>query len=325
MIVALACSAASASESRYVKFESSTPVVNVLYRYGHVDPGNAAGALGPNVTAPRNAWYIEEQRGGATDITAGVIRNDPNLIATGLHIFHFGLARQAKDGSFPGTVWPFHGPAMFLSEAGPAMVMLQKSQYASQFAGEIAQQIPLMRKAAYAMVRYVKGAGKIDDPLKNHRRFEAAIALGSVGKLTHDNTLIQWSTKYAWQGIHMQHKDGVMPENGGHDSGYQALGMINASRYLELVATGSLYTSLYHALQIGEAWEIGRVKSDGSINQAGDTRTAGCKETNPEGRCKTVFYAPIYSALARWSAISGDAHYSDVAHLVWVKSGYSSH
>jgi hypothetical protein len=325
LLVLLPAHPAHASAGRFIAIERSPSVVDVLYRYGQVDEAAPDGALAPNVNAPKTAWYPEEQRGGATDIMDGVFRGQPELITLGLHIFHFALERQAANGSFPGSVWPFHGTAMFLSEAGPALIVLEQSTYASQFSTQLKQDTGRFRKAAYAMIRSVHGMGKIDDPDKNHRRFEAAIALGSVGVLAGDSTLRRWSTIYAWQGIHMAHPNGVMPENGGHDSGYQALGMISAARYLELVATGSLYTALYNTLKRGEAWELSRVKPDGSINQAGDTRTAGCKETNPAGRCKTVFYAPIFSALAHWAAITGDARYEQAARQVWLRSGYGGH
>jgi hypothetical protein len=120
----------------------------------------------------------------------------------------------------------------------------------------------------------------------------------------------------------MERPDGVMPEDGGHDSGYQALGMVSASRYLTMVATGSLHQALYSALQRGQTWELSRVGPDGSINQTGDTRTVGCKERGPSGQCKTAFYAPIFSALARWAAISGDDHYATISYRVWQRSHY---
>src|SRR5947209_7001979 len=199
----VAAASAPGGVQAYVRVESSTPVVNVLYRYGHNDPASS-GAYGVNVTAPRSAWYIEEQRAGGTDVIAGVIRHDPSLIAEGLKMFHWGLDRQAKYGSFPGSTWPFHGVAFFLSEAAPALLFLNDSSYASQFRGEVQWETPRMRRAAYAMVRSVHGAGHIDDPLKNHRYYEAAIALGATGVLTGDGTLKNWSTQYAWKGIHME-------------------------------------------------------------------------------------------------------------------------
>jgi hypothetical protein len=308
----------------FVKMELSTPVFDVLYQYGeNVPAGN--GAYGPNSTAPRSAWFLEYQRAGGTDVIAGILRHDTALIALGLKMFRFGLGREAANGSFPGSAWPFHGTAMFLSESAPALVMLKSSPYSAQFSGDIARDSELMKHAAYYMVRSVHGAGQIDDRVKTHRRFEAAIALGATGVLVDDQVLVRWSRQYAWQGIHMQRANGVMPEDGGHDSGYQALGMVSAARYLELVATGTLYRALYSALQRGEAWELSRITADGSVNQSGDTRTAGCREHDPAGRCKTVFYAPIFSALAHWSAISGSATYASASHRVWLRSGYGGH
>jgi hypothetical protein len=316
--------AINSAPSPFARIEASAPVFDVLYRYGQNVP-DARGAYGPNTTAPASAWFLEYQRAGGTDVIAGVLRNDPALIATGLKMFRFGLEREAANGAFPGSAWPFHGTAMFLSESAPALDMLRSSSYAGQFKSEINRDSVLMKRAAHYMVGAVHGAGRLDDYVKNHRWFEAAIALGATGILAHDPVLVRWSRQYAWHGIHMQRADGVMPEDGGHDSGYQALGMVSASRYLELVATGSLYNALFRALQRGEAWELSRISVNGSVDQTGDTRTAGCREHDPSGRCKTVFYAPIFSALAHWAAISGNAHFAVAAHQVWLRSGYSGH
>lgn len=310
----------------FLRIESSAPVFDVLYRYGQVTPA-PDGAYPPNTTDPRTAWYLEYQRAGAVDVIDGALRSDqdPTLVATGLRMFHFGLARQAPNGSFPGSAWPFHGTALFLSEAAPALLILRSSSLAARFAAELHWEVQRMRKAALYMVRAVGGAGKIDDATKNHRFYEAAIALGAVGLLAGDATLIRWSKLYVWKGIRMERATGVMPEDGGHDTGYQALGMSNAARYLELLATGSLRTALYHALARGENWELSRVRADGSVNQAGDTRTVGCRERDPRGRCKTVFYAPIFDAFARWGAITSSRRFTNAAHAVWVHSGYGGH
>ena len=146
------------------------------------------------------------------------------------------------------------------------------------------------------------------------------MALGATGVLAGDRTLRRWSSLYAAQGVRMQRPDGVMPEDGGHDTGYQALGMVHAARYLELVASGALRTSLFAALQRGEVWEASRVRADGTVNQQGDTRTSGCRERDPAGRCKTTFYAPIFDALARWSVIAGDSRYERLAYRVWLQN-----
>ena len=308
----------------FLRVETSDSVVEVLYKYGSVH-ATTSGAFGENVSAPPTAWFVEEQRAGATDVIDGVLRQDSALVAEGLRMFHYGLARESANGAFPGSAWPFHGTALFLSESGPALIVLAASPLGARFDNELQWEIGRMRRAARYMVRSVGSAGKIDDHVKNHRYFEAAIALGAVGILADDPTLRQWSTLYAWQGIHMQRPNGVMPEDGGHDSGYQAVGMVHAMRYLELVAQGSLHRALFQALRRGVGWEMSRIGPDGTINQSGDTRTDGCKERNPEGQCKSVFYAPIYSALARWSVVTDNPVYQQASYMVWLKSGYGSH
>lgn len=311
----------AAGPGAFLAMEKAPVVYNVLYRWGQVSAG-PGGAYGANISASRSAWLLEEQRYGDTDVIDGTLRGRPSLIAEGLRMFHFGLAREAANGSFPGAAWPFHGAAMFMSQAAPALIVLDTSPYRARFHREVRWEVARMERAAYRMVWEVGGAPRLDDPAKNHRYFEAALALGAVSILGHDRTLRRWSTRYAWRGIAMERPDGIMPENGGHDTGYQALGMINATRYLTLVATGRLAHALHKALARGEAWELSRVRADGSINQLGDTRSAGCAERGPTGGCKTTMYAPIYGALARWAAITGEQRYAGAAEAVWRRSGY---
>jgi hypothetical protein len=212
---------------------------------------------------------------------------------------------------------------MFLSEAAPALIVLGASRYRPVFDREVRWEIGCMRRAAHYMVETVGGPGNIDDDTKNHRFYEAALALGAVGLLAGDRTLVRWSKGYAWRAVAMERPDGVMPEDGGHDSGYQALGMVNATRYLTLIASGRLHRALFDALQRGERWELSRIGPDGSVDQAGDTRSAGCRERDPMGRCKTVMYAPIFSSLAHWAEIAGGQRYASAAKFVWLHSGYA--
>jgi hypothetical protein len=59
------------------------------------------------------------------------------------------------------------------------------------------------------------------------------------------------------------------------------------------------------------------VGKNGTVNQAGDTRTSGCHERDPSGQCKTTFYLPIANALARWSEVSRQQAFARAAYLVW--------
>jgi hypothetical protein len=312
-------SSASPGIRAYLSMEMSPLLWDVIYQYGQ-SKAAANGAYGPNVTAPRSNWFLEYQRAGGQDVIAGVLRNDPGLIQTGLSMFHFGLARQAKNGSFPGSFQPFHGTALFLAEAAPSLIVLENSPLASRFTAEIGWEVPRMRRAEYHMVRSVGGAPHIDDATKNHRWFEEALALQATGILSNDRTLQSWAKRYAARGIKMARPDGVMPEDGGHDSGYQALGLTFATRYLALIGGESANPSLDAVVKRGEAWELSRVRPDGTINQSGDTRTAGCQERDPQGRCKSVFLATIFNALARWAVLANDKAYRRVALTVWLQN-----
>jgi hypothetical protein len=95
--------------------------------------------------------------------------------------------------------------------------------------------------------------------------------------------------------------------------------MTYAARLLELEGHSLLSGALYRTLQRGEEWELSRVQANGTVDQSGDTRTVGCKERNVAGQCKTVFYAPIFNALARWAVISGSAQFQRAAHQVWLR------
>ncbi|GAC1324808.1 MAG: hypothetical protein NVSMB22_14010 [Chloroflexota bacterium] len=301
----------------YLSQETDPALFRVLYQYGQAIAASN-GAVGPNISAPRSRWYLEYQRAGGLDVIAGVMRGDTTLIDRGLLMFRYGLDREATNGDFPGSMWPFHGTAMFLAEAAPALLVLSHASENQHYAREIAWQVAAMHRAAHRMVRRQGGPGHIDDGTKNHRFFEAALALEAVGTLAHDAQLQRWATVYARRGIAMERPTGVMPEDGGHDSGYQAVGLTDAIRYLALTSGRAISSRLHAAVQRAEEWELSRVHPNGSIDQTGDTRTVGCRERDPQGRCKSAFYAPIFNALTRWGIVAADTRYERAALDVWL-------
>ncbi|HEV3309522.1 MAG TPA: hypothetical protein VG815_03270 [Chloroflexota bacterium] len=320
----------------YLTIETSPGVFSVQYHYGHVTPA-ANGAYLSNVTAPRSAWYIEDQRYGDTDVIAGVLHDDIGLIKTGLKMFDFGLYREAPNGTFPGSFGLFHGVAMFLAAAAPAMLVLQNwnratSQMGSGFKTHFAWEIDRMDSAARsAMASWWNKPGRIDDGGKEERAFEAALALEATGWLAHDSFLQSRAQVYAGNGLRMTQSDGVWTEHGEngrccHDSTYQAIGLVYGTRYLELMDGTPMYSRLYPAVLKGEHWEISRVRSNGTIITTGDSRTAGCAERSQvTGKCKTTDLEAIFSALMRWGVLAGDQRFRSAAEAVWRLNLHNQH
>gem|GEM_PF-704997 len=310
----------------FLSTEVSGPVFNVEHHYGRIAPASN-GAYLDNVKASRHRWFIEDQRYGGVDLIGGILHRDRSLLNTGIRMFDFGLDREARDGSFPGSLGLFHGPAMFLADAGPAFILLKNWRAAKSFLGprglrHLNWEIGRLHDASRHLVHaWYHRSGHIDDGSKEDRFFEAAIALGSVGYLVGDHSLVQKSEVYAREGMRMTRSNGVMPENHGHDSSYQALGLVYATRYLQLMTGQKLFAPLRRDVALGERWLLSRVRRDGSVDRAGDDRTGpGCPEHTNAGACKSVNYQAVASALVRWGVIDKSRTYERRAYLVWLQN-----
>ncbi|HZT97603.1 MAG TPA: hypothetical protein VFB34_12285 [Chloroflexota bacterium] len=309
----------------FLRMETSDAVFNVQYRYAKITPASD-GAYLQNVGSSRSNWYIEDQRYGSPDVIAGVLHENDALIRTGLKMFDFGFNREARNGSFPGSHGLFHGTAMFAAEAGPALLVLKswtkEKSLGAATVKHVDWQISKLKKAVRYMVKsWYRKPGHIDDGGKEERFFEAAIALQSTGEMTSSKRLKGWASMYAREGMRMTQANGVWTENRGHDSTYQAIGLVYGTRYLMLVSGTSIYKSVYETVAKGEAWELSRVHKNGTMNRQGDDRTGPtCPERDGSGKCKTVDYSAIAGALMRWSVISGSQQYARAAYLTWLQN-----
>lgn len=311
----------------FLQVETSSAVFNVQYHYGRVTPA-ANGAYGTNIVDPPSAWFVEDQRYGDTDVIAGVLHDDMPMIKTGLKMFDFALHREATNGSFPGSQGLFHGTAMFLAAAGPAMLVLDNwyrlPHLSRTFVKHVNWEISRMDRAARYMVdSWWSKPGHIDDGGKEERFFEAAVALASTADLAKDSFLLDRARVYAKNGMRMTEPNGVWTENGVdgrccHDSSYQAMGLVYGTRYLELIAGTPLGHHLYADVAKGEAWEISRVRANGTVNTTGNSRTSGCAERSQlTGKCKTIDLEAVFSALMRWGVLSDNQRFRARAEKVW--------
>jgi len=179
----------------------------------------ADGAVGVNASweagsAPN--WYIEEQRCGVDYIRSGIAREDPKLIQQGLTIFDWGFARQAADGSFPGTAGGQVGPtfqsiALFTEGVARAVLLLRQyrpvtySLNPSFYAATLTRYKTGLNAACYWMMQpAVASAGQIGNLPYTHRRWLLAAALGETAALTGDNTIAAGALPYVRDGLSLQ-------------------------------------------------------------------------------------------------------------------------
>ena len=201
----------------FLALETNANVFNIDYHYDRVEPAEDGAYLG-NIGSSTAAWAIEDQRYGDVDVIAGVLHQDLSLVRMGLKMFDFGLYREASNGSFPGSAGLFHGTAMFLAQAGPAMLVLKywprEPYLGSAMVSHVNWEISRMRLAANYIVQTWWGhPGHIDDGGKEERKFEAAVALESVGILSHDTGLQQRAAVYVRSAIRMTQPNGIWTEH----------------------------------------------------------------------------------------------------------------
>jgi hypothetical protein len=314
-------SQAQTSSSRADLINESNPII-AKYLFNKpvtlYDPVAPSGAMGANMAWEKgqsNLWYIEEQRYGEDRILGGVIKNDLAAIESGFKIFDWGFARQAADGSFPGTQDDFHSTSFFIQSVARSMLFIQQSPLASRYRDRIARYKPLVQRAARWMITpTVWTTGLKRNLIFTHRRYLVADALGFSGKLTGDSTLLAYSRKSIDDGLALQRADGVNPERGGHDSSYQMLGIVYAERWVSHFPNDGLTPKVVNMINKGLSWEKRMILPNGEIGTAGNTRTGPGGEIDRSGKYKAVSHRSVLRGFSYWGNATGNKQWSDMAN-----------
>jgi hypothetical protein len=150
-----------------------------------------------------------------------------------------------------------------------------------------------------------------------HRRYLDAAELGQTGILIGDPRLLEVSREILRDGLAFQRPDGVSPERGGHDSSYQAVGLMYACRYYQMVADPAVRGEMDPILQKGFAWMVSRIRPDGTIEEAGNTRTGPGGELSRRGKPKTVDARAAVTCLAHWAWLQQDGEMAEISRQVF--------
>lgn len=332
------CGAANVSStnvfcvSANLKFETS-PLVreaeSAAQKNLPSDWQNRSGAIALNAKWETNQslpWFIEYQKDGYDWIVSGLADGDSDKVAWGLKILGWGWARMEADGSFkhPDS---YHSGSFFIEATAHSILLLDNSPWRAEFAGQLDAFKPKLLAAARWMIRPdIDAANWPDDEhypkifgerRYAHRRFLDAAALGEVAVIFHDQPLREKSVWLARNGIAFQQGDGVNPERGGHDTSYQALGLLYACRYYQIVADDATRAEMKPMLDKAFNWLQARVSPDGKIDGTGNTRTGPAGELGRNGKPKQLDYHTPAVVFAHWTQLTHNSDWEQTARRIF--------
>jgi len=277
-----------------------------------------SGAVSVNIAWENHqgtTWYIEQQRGGADLVQAGVVLHDPRLIEQGLKILNWGFKLVGPDGGFPGTGDPHHSTSFFLEAASRSWLLLEE-------AGDLPhlQAIAAWKPKIGAIARWMiqpenveKGRGAALDPY-THRFYVCAAGLAESAAITGDSAVRDYALYHAVDGLGRQEADGTNPEKGGFDVSYQAVGVVFASRYWTLCPEARTKAALAKMIQGALTKELTKIDAQGDVSLEGSTRVTS--EVARSGKPKTMDYKMLVIALLNGEKVTGNRQFGAVAERI---------
>lgn len=185
---------------------------------------------------------------------------------------------QQGDGSFASADGSAMRPtdmAFWLQALGHGLLVLRESPLAAQNAGRIAAVLPKIRAAAsWLQQRDHLATLAQGDKLGTNRVFVDAGAFQTSGLLLNDSSFIATSNDLLDGALSRETAQGVLPENGGFDSSYQAVSLVQCS-YLLLQAPRD---QLVSALTVALNRELEVISKSGVVSVAENTRTGRGQE-----------------------------------------------
>jgi hypothetical protein len=284
-----------------------------LLRYTGGAGPDADGMVGYN----RGGFKSPEfQCGAMRYLVRAVVRKDQRGVENGWRAIDATFRQQTEKGNFGREGAPHGGPsavAFWLAELDQAILVLRESELGPKYKERINQIVPKIGKAAgwLAQPRYRDRLTRDDAEAPNRLLFDA-LAYGLSGVLTGDDDLKQLGRRFVDLAMVQFHpSDGVFLENHGHDSSYQAVAALNLQVWLIYFPDKKLADAADQAVR----WELGRVRADGQIDVAGNSRT-GLGQEQWMGHEKGVNLSEITLCLLYDYARTGNRQSLDAARRI---------
>ena len=266
------------------------------------------------------------QRGSCRGVIAAVVAGDLARADRAWKGIGLAFSRQREDGGFEAAVRPNGSSAQsggaavetayfFLQEVGRMVLVIRQSPHAGHFLERLDALMPRLRRAcAFIMAGEASIIEKSSKAV--NRVIIAAKAFGTCGRVLQDEALLGASRRLARHALTLRDADGVFIEHGGRDSSYNVV-----SIYFGQVLALHLEMPWFESA-LGKAmeWQLGRIRPDGEVDVAGNTRTGVGKEPGFDGQPKKVNYNEVIFALLYHGIVHDDARCMDAARRVFART-----
>jgi hypothetical protein len=268
---------------------------NVLDRLTQNDYPDVNGAAAFNVPVWRNVAY---QRAAVQLIWVGAAENDPSKVDAGFRAIALARRHMLSDGSFDtdgAPMLPTH-MSFWLGAVTHALSVLQQSPLGPRYNRRIAGVLPMLR----ANVDWLRAGDRLavldgEDRLGTNRVFVDATGFAFASRLLQDPSLLEIGRRFAREAAGRIETDGTLPENGGFDSSYQGVSLLQASYYALNFARPPLGGAIAQAL----GRELSAIGPNGWIDVSYNTRTGRGQEHvlgRPKGVDRTSVILGLYYA-----------------------------
>jgi len=272
---------------------------------------DARGYVGSQKTT--TPFMAGNQRGGTYTLAMGIALQRPEWIEEGWRVVDVTFAHQNADGSLGDPVDDrATSVAFFMCWCSRALGLIQASEYAADNRQRMDALLPKVRQVCQWLSGQTTALDKANAHAPN-RCFIIADAFALSGLLLHDSDLQRLAARYLELGLKSYRAaDGVFMEKGGGDSSYQAVSIMVLMYYRLHVAEPRLDKILAKAV----AWELTKVRNNGEVSVAGNTRT-GLKQETWQGHYKDVDIVAVTQGLAYYGLWRPDPRAQDAALRVW--------
>jgi hypothetical protein len=210
--------------------------------------------------------------------------------------------------------------AFFLSSLGVSLLALEESSfYNNPVNSNYKNRIEILRPKILTSLNWLINNQTLllnYDANTPNRLFFDAIAFYAVGKWLGNTSGKIIGLNFAQAAITKKSPKGFFLEDGGWDSSYQGVSLINGFKLISILDTNeTLRQPLWDAISCGTNWQVSRILSTGEISTKGNTRVYPGGEQFLGAEKKMAWKSTVL-ALLTMKYLSGKSEYETAANKV---------